>query len=434
MKKFAVISFPGTNCEAETVRAFKRHGMDAEVVLWNDQGLLEGDRLDEFDGYCLPGGFSYEDRGRSAIVAAQDPIMEMVKAEADRGKVVLGICNGAQMLVETGLIPGYDNKALTMGLGWNEMRVEDRVLDTGFRNEWVYLKNVAPKGRSAFNDFEDLLHVPLANGEGRFVIPSELLKVLESNHQIIFKYSDASGQISSEYPVTPNGAVDGVAAVCNPAGNVMAIMPHPERDPNGSGELIFDSIKRYFERDSKTEYASLGQGQVTDEIQPKKSYDVEFYIRLIITDNAERTIEEALLRKGLSLHLDRFEFYGINLASGVSAEEAIARIMQSGELANFNKHLVFVRTSEGVFQYEATKGLKSATLNLDHTVITSDDKDFMGQSKKAAINAHSGHLIQTMDYGVLWHFSETDEVTIKKAIDSHVLHNPYSMVLYRSND
>ena len=156
MIKFAVISFPGTNCEAESVRVFKRNGMDAEMVLWNDPGMLDGSRLKEFDGYLIAGGFSYEDRGRSGIVAAQDPITEVLKKEADKGKVIIGICNGAQILVETGLIPGFDNKGLAIALTWNEMKKDGEILDTGYYNVWSHIKNIAPKGRSAFNNFSSL--------------------------------------------------------------------------------------------------------------------------------------------------------------------------------------------------------------------------------------------------------------------------------------
>jgi len=105
MIRFAVISFPGTTGETEAVRAFQRNNMEAEVVLWNDPGMLKGSRLDDFDGYCLAGGMSYEDRGRAGVIAAHQPIMEVIQKEAVKGKVILGIGNGAQILVESGLIP-----------------------------------------------------------------------------------------------------------------------------------------------------------------------------------------------------------------------------------------------------------------------------------------------------------------------------------------
>ncbi|MDH5597230.1 MAG: phosphoribosylformylglycinamidine synthase I [Candidatus Peregrinibacteria bacterium] len=430
MIKFAVISFPGTNCENENVRAFKRSGMEAEMVLWNDPGLLDGSRCAEFDGYCIAGGFSYEDRGRSGVVAAQDPITRVIKNEADAGKVVLGICNGAQVLVETGLIPGFDNKALAMSLAWNEMRNDGQIIDTGFYNAWAHLKNSAPRGRSAFNDFDELLHIPFAHGEGRFVMSEELLNTLEMNDQIPFKYCDAAGVVSAEYPTTPNGAMGSIAAICNPAGNVMAIMPHPERDPLRNGNLIFQSIKKWIEEGRNTEYQSLGNYDVKDDVREKGAFDLEILVRLIITDNTERTIEEALIRNGFDLHLDRYEYYGIRVQAGFDPKEAVQKIMESGELANLNKHLVMIRIGSEIFAYNADTGLQPKEFTLNEVLIVADQKDFVGQSKKDSLNARLGGLAEEVQYGVLWNVSAPSGV-IDEVIASKVLYNPHSMYLMR---
>ncbi len=431
MFKFAVISFPGTNCETEAVRAFKRNGMEAEVVLWNDPGMLNTSRTQEFSGYCIAGGFSYEDRGRSGVVAAQDPITDILRKEADAGKIILGICNGAQVLVETGLVPGYENKALGMALAWNEMKEGDQIVDTGFYNAWAYLKNTSPKGRTAFNQFDELLHIPFAHGEGRFIMEEELLKKMEANGQIVFKYCDSEGKVDPHYPITPNGAMAAIAAISNPAGNVMAIMPHPERDPMGNGNLVFQSIKHYLESENKSSYNSLGMGQTKENIKKKQVFDLEFYIRLIITDNTERTIEETLIRKGIALHLDRYEFFGINFSAGADPKEAVSKILNSGEVANFNKHLVFVKIGTELFQYDPQTGLKPKTMNLEASVMTADETDMVGASKKNSLSVHVGKMIESVSYGIVWNFSQADEDTIQKVIDSKILYNPFSMVLYK---
>lgn len=432
MFKFAVISFPGTNCENELVRAFRRNEMEAEIVLWNDTGVLDGSRLNEFSGYAIAGGFSYEDRGRSGVIAAQDPITEILKQEADKGKVILGICNGAQILVETGLIPGYENKALGLALAWNEMRKGNEIVDTGFYNDWAHLKNCSPKSRTPFNNFDDLLFVPFAHGEGRFVMEEELLKKLEANDQVVFKYCDEKGRVDSHYPITPNGAMASTAALCNPMGNVMAIMPHPERDPKGgNGNLVFQSIKNYLEAESQPTYQSLGIGKSKNNVESKKNYDLEFYIRLIITDNTERSIEEALHRKGLPVNLERYEFYGINLNAGVELKEAVQKILHSGELANFNKHLVYLKIGNETFQYDVQKKLVLKLLNLDHFVIAVDESDLVGQAKKTSLNAHSGPLIKNAQYGVLWNFNQAGEGILEKVIDTKILYNPYSMIMLK---
>ncbi len=431
MIKFAVISFPGTNCENENVRAFKRSGMDAEAVLWNDPGLLDGSRCDEFDGYCIAGGFSYEDRGRSGIVAAQDPIMEVISKEAAAGKVVLGICNGAQVLVETGLIPGYSKHSLAIALAWNEMKQDGEIIDTGFYNAWSYLKNEAPQGRSAFNGFEELLHVPFAHGEGRFMMDDETLKQLEANDQIVFKYCDEAGEVSDKFPITPNGAAAAAAAICNPAGNVMSIMPHPERDPNGNGSLIFDSIKKWIEDKKKAEYKSLGDYHVEEDVRPIETVDLEIMVRLIITDNTERTIEETLIRSGMKLHLDRYQYYGIKLKDGVDVNEAVQKIMSTGELANFNKHVVIVKTKDGTFSYDSGHTLVPRELDLTHRLIVADQKDFVGESKKRAINLHADGIAKEVQFGVMWNASQVDGDTWKKLSHSKVLYNPHSMYLMK---
>lgn len=432
MIKFAVISFPGTNCEAESIRAFKRNGMDAEIVLWNDPSMLDGSRLNEFDGYLIAGGFSYEDRGRSGIVAAQDSITEILKKEADNGKVIIGICNGAQILVETGLIPGFDNNGLAIALTWNEMKKSGNIIDTGFYNIWSRLKNVSPKGRSAFNDFDDLLYVPMAHGEGRFMVDDDMLVKLEKNNQILFKYADESGEVATEFPDLPNGATASIAALCNSKGNVMAIMPHPERDPNGNGNQVFQSVKKWIEEKKSVNYESLGDYECKDDVRDKKSVDIEIFVKLIITDNTERTIEEALIRKGFSLHLDRYEYFGITLKEGVDINQAIDIIMKTGEIANFNKHLVYIKMEEGMFSYDLANGLQSKDLDIDNFTIVSDEKDYVGRSKKISINLHAGDIIDSVYSGVLWNFSDVTGDTVDKVIESNVLYNPHSMYLVKS--
>src|SRR5262245_49686190 len=137
----AVISFPGNNCEVESLRAIARNGMKARYVRWNeDPKTLSG-----IDGYFLPGGFSYEDRGRSGMVAARQPIMDFLRDEAAAGKVIIGNCNGAQILVESGLIP--NGKGLQMSLARNAIRKGNTWEGAGFLNEWVWIRPSSAKDR-----------------------------------------------------------------------------------------------------------------------------------------------------------------------------------------------------------------------------------------------------------------------------------------------
>ena len=253
--KIAVIMFPGTNCEQESARAVISAGMTAEIIRWNSPA-----KLDDYDGFVLPGGFSYEDRIRAGIIAAQESIMSDIKRQADLGKPVIGICNGAQILVESGIIPGLKNKV--------EMALAPNInpFVSGYYCTWVYLRST---GKSAFNSLfspNEIFPVPVAHGEGRFVTrDKELIETLKKNNQIIFWYCDGSGEVIEKFPINPNGSSYNIAAVSNEKGNVLAIMPHPERasfkrqipnlvkrdiqeaESHAEGIKVFESMKLYIE-------------------------------------------------------------------------------------------------------------------------------------------------------------------------------------------
>jgi len=251
MIKIAVILFPGTNCENETARAIKAVGMDASIVRWNDAY-----KLDSFEGYILPGGWSYEDRIRAGVISAQDPLMKIIKKQAALGKPILGICNGCQILVESGLVPGLKDQ-IQMALAPN---IKDPL--AGFFCTWVKMKHVGKK--NAFNLFyreNEIIDIPIAHAEGRFTtIEKGLMNKLKSNGQITFQYCDSNGDVIESYPTNPNGSLLNSAGICNKKGNVLAMMPHPERATFGyqakekkinellPASKIFASMKKYIEQ------------------------------------------------------------------------------------------------------------------------------------------------------------------------------------------
>ncbi len=218
----AVIYFPGNNCEEETLRAVLASGMDGKIVRWNERNGIE-----KYDGYIIPGGWGYEDRIRAGVIMAKDPVFGIIKKEAESAKPVLGICNGAQALVECGMIPGLKNK-VEMALAPNK-----NPFISGYYCTWIYVKSEQEKERCAFTKFmqkDEVIAVPIAHGEGRFTTKDdELIDKLIKNRQVIFRYSAKGGKIEDKFPINPNGAVHNIAAICNKKGNVMAIMPHPER-------------------------------------------------------------------------------------------------------------------------------------------------------------------------------------------------------------
>lgn len=246
--------FPGNNCEIETLRAVKAAGMDGKILRWNTK-----QNIIDFDGFIIPGGWAYEDRIRAGVIAAKDPVMKLIKNESLKGKPVLGICNGAQVLVETGMIPGLKNKVeFALAPNINPMV-------SGYYNSWIYLKFNGKSTKTAFTillDKDEVLHLPVAHGEGRFVTNNKsLIKELTKNNQIIFQYSSKEGKIIDKFPTNPNGSLQNIAALCNKKGNVMAIMPHPERavwkrqipeykkvDEKTNNLKIFESMKKYIEK------------------------------------------------------------------------------------------------------------------------------------------------------------------------------------------
>jgi len=221
--RVAVIQFPGVNCEYETERALNASGLDAEVFRWN----LDVGRLSSFDAFVLPGGFSYQDRIRAGAIAAKDAVMEEISLQADRGKPVLGICNGAQVLVEAGLVPGLSLGRVEMALGPN--RTDGR---SGYLCAWVLVKVVEPE-RAAFTcamEAGEIVPLPIAHAEGRFVSRSrDALDVLKRERLARLVYCTERGEVAETYPSNPNGSVLSAAAISNRKGNVMAMMPHPER-------------------------------------------------------------------------------------------------------------------------------------------------------------------------------------------------------------
>lgn len=259
MIKIAVILFPGINCEEETQLALQSVGMQADILRWNTPHHI----LKAHHGYVISGGWSYEDRIRAGVISSRDPVMQVVKAEAKKGKPVLGICNGAQVLVESGLIPGISTR-VDMALAPNK---NPKI--SGYYCTWVYIMCTAEK-KNAFNlatEKGEIWPVPIAHGEGRFITKEKhLLRDLLGNDQIAFRYCDSQGNIIEDFPVNPNGSLYNIAGLCNPQGNVMAIMPHPERAswlrqlPGHDGKSfeqlqkaaparkIFESMKRYIEK------------------------------------------------------------------------------------------------------------------------------------------------------------------------------------------
>lgn len=222
---FGIVVFPGTNCDTDAWHAL-HDGMGAPVdYIWH-----EDTDLTRFDCIILPGGFSYGDYLRTGAVAQFSPVMGAVTDFAAKGGLILGICNGFQILLETGLLPGamMRNVGQTFVCKYVNIRVE--AADTPYTR-------AMEKGA--------VLRIPIAHGEGNYYADEATVEDLRRNHQIVFRYCAPDGQMTAE--ANPNGSLDNIAGICNRERNVMGMMPHPERctDPilgSGDGRLVWESL------------------------------------------------------------------------------------------------------------------------------------------------------------------------------------------------
>lgn len=412
--KIAIIQFPGSNCESESIRAVKQADLEAQEFLWNQNP----NELKNFDGFFIVGGFSYEDRSRAGIISALDPLMPYLKAESEKGKPVLGICNGAQILVETGLVPGLKNDQLGMALAVNKRVQNGKILGTGFYNTWVNVQSSAEPGTCAFNKhlkINQFINIPIAHGEGRFVIPENLLEEMKANNQTVFRYCDEQGQASQEFPVNPNGSVYNLAAVTNTAGNVMAMMPHPERTANG--QSIFTSMRDYIQENKKTEIIPLAYVPPTTTVKKYQATEnsLELLIELIITDNEAVTVKTALANLNIFAEIKKFTHWEITTDN--FTDELKTKIINSGELLNTNK--------ETITDIDKEKTLMFLVRYKD---------DFVGQSKTDTLQQHFGlNEIKDIKKGTIWQISvehgNIEEVK-KYILDSHILFNSFSQICY----
>lgn len=230
---FAVLQFPGSNCDQDAVHVLRTVLGQSARLVWHKE-----DSLGNADAVIVPGGFSYGDYLRTGAIARFSPVMAAVAEFAAKGGLVLGICNGFQILCEAGLLPG----AL----------VRNRSLQ--FRCEPVFLKTATPD--SPFTNRippGQLLRIPVAHGEGCYFADEPTLAALQANRQILWQYCDAHGELTDQ--ANPNGSLLNIAGVCNTARNVAGLMPHPERasEPilgSTDGRWIFESMIAALERKS----------------------------------------------------------------------------------------------------------------------------------------------------------------------------------------
>ena len=418
MVQIAIIQFPGSNTERETLMACHRVGLNPIEFLWNESV----ERLSDFDGYIIVGGFAYEDRSRAGVIAALDPIMKQIKIEAENGKPVLGICNGAQILVESGLVPGLENHRVGIALTDNKRVKSGHVVGIGYYNTWANLQLSAPSERCAFTrhlNTGDWINVPLAHGEGRFIIPDELLETMIANGQTVFRYCDNDGKIVDEFPTNPNGSMHNLAAVCNAEGNVMAMMPHPERTKNG--DAIFSSMKEFIETGNPISDHTLSFDRPHYKVA---NYELngdstEWVIDMIITDNEAASVHNALDHLRYDVSITRQTHWEISTDG--ERKSILQKIDKTGELYNSNKEFI------------------SKTVSAENTAsfLVRQKEDMIGRAKFESLTERFEiDGITEIKRGVIWNVTVNGgniETVFKQILDSHILFNPLSHECYRIN-
>jgi len=255
---------PGTNCDLETVRAFNDVGVRTHLI--HSQRVFKAKNLLDYDVLVFPGGFSYGDYVRSGVVWAKEMeyrIGKEITEFVDTGRPVVGICNGFQVLVETGYLPGFEGRS-------PEPQAALANSSRGYQNRWIRMKYTGKGNCEMLREIPEgqVIACPVAHGEGRFIMPQDKaeawLERLYDQDQLVFRYVKGDGSYAEgTWPENPNGAYHDIAGICNPEGNVLGLMPHPERsyygylmpewtkkkkpDEYGDGRVFFESIVRYVE-------------------------------------------------------------------------------------------------------------------------------------------------------------------------------------------
>ena len=223
--KFGIVVFPGSNCDHDVYHVAKHVLGHEAAFLWHKDIAFGG-----IDCVVLPGGFAHGDYLRTGAIARFSPIMKAVEAFAARGGLVFGICNGFQVLTESGLLPGALMRNAGLKYICRDVHVRTERQDTPY---------------TARIKQGTVLKIPIGHGEGCYYAPEEVLKELEEKRQVVFRYCDAEGQVTAAS--NPNGSLRAIAGICNARGNVLGMMPHPDRCAeevlgNAQGRRIFDSI------------------------------------------------------------------------------------------------------------------------------------------------------------------------------------------------
>ena len=296
------------------------------------------------------------------------------------------------------------------------------VVGVGYYNTWANLKMSVSPQRSAFTrhlNGGDFITVPLAHGEGRFIIPDSILEKMIANDQTIYRYCNNSGKVVDEFPTNPNGSIYNLAAVCNPKGNVMAMMPHPERTENG--DAVFSSMKEFIELGNPVTDHDLSYDRPYYEVQEHlpEADATEWIVDMIIADNEAASVNNVLNHLGLDVTITRKTHWEIS--SSGDRDETLKRIDASGELYNSNKEFL---DQTGIDKNAAS-------------FLVRQKDDICGRAKFESLTERFEiHELTKLKRGVIWNVSVNSgnfRTVLKDILNTNILYNPLSHECYRIN-
>jgi len=407
-KKIAYIQFPGSNTENETKNILQKHGMLPFGHFWNDAP----EPLNSCDGFIILGGFSFEDRSRSGIIASLEPVVNELKKEAQLGKPILGICNGAQILIESGLVPGNKDFQTLVSLTDNKRMIGDRIVGTGYYNKWCYIKPCKNTESAFVKKDGNPMHVPIAHAEGRFLFNKDLEKEILKNNLITYKYCDSGGNLSDDFPTNPNGSLHSTAALSNLNGNVMAIMPHPERTLGNEADDLFKSMRSYIESDDHYSFKSLNFSSKKINIKKftRPAKQNEILVSTIIADNEAMSVEKCINSLGVKARVKKYLHFEIDATDDFD----INTIVSTDVLFNPSKeYITNLEKESGLYRF----------------LVRSKD-DIVGQSLSQTLqDRFSLSGLKSIKKSVVWEV-KINSARAKKDVDlilnSHIFSNPIS--------
>lgn len=415
LMRIALVQFPNSSSAQETKLAIQRAGMEPVEVSWH-----EIEKLSAMDGYIIVGSASSKDRIQAGMIAPFDPMLWAIKQESDKGKPVLGICHGAQVLVESGMVPGLKNNKVGIALIHNQHVIDGNIVATGFNDAWVHIRLHEHYQRNAFTRHltpNNTLHLPIAHSEGRFVMSEILLDEITAQGLSVFQYCSEAGEIIEQFPINPNGSMKNIAAISNKAGNVMAILPRI--DHAESGDAIFHSMRDYIV-DSKAR-PETRKHTIPLYYYPRRPKTPMFerndktqecFVELVATDQYALTVQQRLQQLGFSVTVKRQTHWEVQT-------HFVDVIKQNGILFDEKKECI----------------VDKATTRNTLAVLVRNKEDHIGHERLQALKLRSITDVDSISHGVLWYFTPTDANhptdLLDQIIDTNLIYHPSIHVCFK---